>query len=121
MHDDATPSTVQSLAVAELVTLPAEIDVSNASEVRESIGAAFGLPVAVVVADLTKSVFCDSAGARELLLRIYPTMGAALTGSPVSDARSARTGLGRVWLVSAFRSRASPVSPWPPIRGSRQG
>jgi anti-sigma B factor antagonist len=122
VHDDTTPSTVQLLAVPELVTLPAEIDISNASEVREIIGAAFGPLVTVVVADMTKSVFCDSTGARELLLasmraeeshavlrlvigdspvlriltilgfdcllRIYPTMSAALTGSPVNDSRS---------------------------------
>ncbi len=124
MHDDTTPRTVQPLVVPELVTLPAEIDVSNAEELGETIRAAFRPLVAVVVADMTKSVFCDSTGARELLLateraeenhaelrlvigdspvlriltilgfdrllRIYPTMSAALTGSPAHGSRPAQ-------------------------------
>ena len=116
MHDDTIRSTVQPLVVPELVALPAEIDIANASEVGETIRAALRPRAAVVIADMTGTAFCDSTGARELLLateraekshaelrlvirdgsvlriltvlgfdrllRIYPTMSAALTGSP---------------------------------------
>jgi anti-anti-sigma regulatory factor len=61
------PSTVQPLFVPELITLPAEIDVTSAAEVGSMIGAVSRSGAAVVIADLTGTVFCDRAGARELL------------------------------------------------------
>lgn len=119
MHDDITASTVQPLVVPELLTLPAEIDIGNAGEIGETIRAAFRPRVEMVIADMSGTVFCDSTGARELLLateraeenlaelrlvigggpvlriltilgfdcllRIYPTMNAALTGSPATS------------------------------------
>ena len=54
-----------SLAV---VSLPAEIDVTNAGEVLALVAAALAPGVTVVVADLTGTRFCDSAGLRHLLL-----------------------------------------------------
>lgn len=51
-----------------VVTLPAEIDFLNAAEVCDQICAAFQPGVAVVVADLTATTFCDTAGIRHLLL-----------------------------------------------------
>jgi len=67
--DDVTArSTVRPLVVPELVTLPAEIDISNADAVREDLQAALRPGVAVVIADMTSTVFCDSAGLRSLLL-----------------------------------------------------
>ena len=50
------------------VTLPTEIDFTNAEEVCDRICAAFQPGIAVVVADLTATTFCDSAGVRHLLL-----------------------------------------------------
>lgn len=68
MHDHAACSTVQPLVVPELVTLPAEIDISNADAVGEDLRAALRPGVTVVVADMTSTVFCDSTGLRNLLL-----------------------------------------------------
>jgi anti-sigma B factor antagonist len=50
-----------------VVTLPAEIDVANAREVGDQLSAALAAGRAVV-ADLTSTTFCDSAGLREMLL-----------------------------------------------------
>lgn len=68
MHDGTARGTVRPLIVPELVTLPAEIDISNADAVREDLEAALRPGVAVVVADMTSTMFCDSAGLRSLLL-----------------------------------------------------
>jgi anti-anti-sigma regulatory factor len=56
MSKQPTPVTVQ---------LPAEIDVTNASDVAELIAAAC---VLVVIADLTATRFCDSTGLQHLIL-----------------------------------------------------
>jgi anti-sigma B factor antagonist len=51
-----------------IVHLPAEIDIANAEDVGEQLRSAFARGAAVVIADLTSTVFCDSAGARQLVL-----------------------------------------------------
>ena len=51
-----------------VVTLPAEIDFMNAEKACDQICAAFQPGVTVVIADLTTTIFCDSAGVRHLLL-----------------------------------------------------
>jgi len=51
------------------VTLPAEIDVTNADSIRRQITAAALRPgVRIVVADMTGTTFCDSTGVRGLLV-----------------------------------------------------
>ncbi len=51
-----------------VVTLPAEIDFTNAEEASDQIRAGFRPGVTVVIADLTTTIFCDSPGIRHLLL-----------------------------------------------------
>jgi anti-sigma B factor antagonist len=51
-----------------IVRLPAEIDISNAEDVGEQLRSAFTRGASVVIADLTSTVFCDSSGARPLVL-----------------------------------------------------
>jgi anti-sigma B factor antagonist len=51
-----------------IVTLPDEIDITNADAVGDRLSAAFAPGVAVVIADLTSTVFCDSSGIRRLML-----------------------------------------------------
>jgi anti-anti-sigma factor len=50
-----------------VVPMPAEIDLANAGRVGEQLRTAAGLGVTVIVADLTGTQFCDSAGIRTLL------------------------------------------------------
>ncbi len=50
-----------------IVPMPAEIDLANAGRVGEQLQTAVGPGVTVVVADLTSTEFCDSAGIRTLL------------------------------------------------------
>ncbi len=119
--DALSDRAVGCLAAPEIVTLPAEIDLSNSAEVGAELRAAFAPGIAVVVGDLTRTVFCDSSGIRQLLLArdqavesqaelrlaigsdavrrvlkttgadqvlsLYPSLEAALAGSPHSASR----------------------------------
>lgn len=51
-----------------IVRLPAEIDMANAQDVGEQLCSAFTPGVTVVIADLTSTVFCDSAGLRQFVM-----------------------------------------------------
>jgi len=50
-----------------IVPMPAEIDLANAGWVGEQLRTAASPGVTVIVADLTATEFCDSAGIRTLL------------------------------------------------------
>lgn len=51
---------------AAVVSLPAEIDITNADQVREDLLSVLNQGAAVLVADLSKTTFCDSAGVSAL-------------------------------------------------------
>jgi len=51
-----------------VVVLPAEIDATNASDVRALLAAAARPGVQVVIADMTGTVFCDTSGVRAFVL-----------------------------------------------------
>src|SRR5260370_15954600 len=52
---------------AAVVTLPAEIDVSNADAVREDLLSVVNQGAVLLVADMSKPIFCDSAGVSALV------------------------------------------------------
>jgi anti-sigma B factor antagonist len=49
------------------VIMPAEIDMTNASDVSDLLAAVAGQSPQVITADMTATEFCDSAGVRALL------------------------------------------------------
>jgi anti-sigma B factor antagonist len=51
-----------------VVVLPVEIDMANAHQVRQELYSALATGVAVVVADMTATTFCDSMGCRTLVM-----------------------------------------------------
>ena len=51
---------------AAVVMLPAEIDITNADRVREDLLSVLNHGAAVLIADLSKTTFCDSAGVAAL-------------------------------------------------------
>jgi anti-sigma B factor antagonist len=51
-----------------IVRLPAEIDMANAQDVGGLLCSAFTPGVSVVIADMTATTFCDSAGLRQFVL-----------------------------------------------------
>jgi anti-sigma B factor antagonist len=62
--EPVTPAHLQSV----VVTLPGEIDITNAHQVRQRLYAALDTGAPVVVADMTPTRFCDSMGLRALVL-----------------------------------------------------
>jgi anti-sigma B factor antagonist len=68
MDVSARSVTASPLVVPEIVTLPDEIDITNAESVGDELRAAFGQGVPAVIADMTRTQFCDSSGIRHLLL-----------------------------------------------------
>ena len=68
MRLHAPDSTVRALVVPEIVVFPPEVDISNAALFGVELLAAFRPGVAVVIADMTKTAFCDSSGIRHLLI-----------------------------------------------------
>jgi hypothetical protein len=56
------------LVVPEIVVFPAEIDISNAALFGVELLAAFRFGVAVVIAVMTETAFCDSSDIRHLLI-----------------------------------------------------
>jgi anti-sigma B factor antagonist len=67
---DASPrrATVSPFVVPEIVTLPVEIDITNAQSIGGELRAAFGDGALAVIADMTRTRFCDPSGVRQLLL-----------------------------------------------------
>ena len=63
MTDGKTPGTISPRT---LVSLPAEIDVTNARRIRGVLMSAAVAGVSTVVADLSRTVFCDCEGAYSL-------------------------------------------------------
>ena len=63
-----------------VVTLPPEIDVTNADAIREELLAVLNQGAAMLVADMSKTVFCDSSGVSALVrvFRHATTSGTAM-------------------------------------------
>jgi anti-sigma B factor antagonist len=61
-------SAANPLVIPEIVTLPVEIDLTNAGSVAGDLCSACRRGANVVIADMTQTVFCDSSGLRGLLL-----------------------------------------------------
>jgi anti-sigma B factor antagonist len=68
MNPDARHSIVSPLVVPEIVTVPAEVDISNSARLGAELLAALRPGVSVVIADMSRTAFCDSSGIRHLLI-----------------------------------------------------
>jgi anti-sigma B factor antagonist len=50
-----------------VVTMPAEIDITNAGEIRQQLLAAAGHDATVLIIDMSGTTFCDSAGVQAII------------------------------------------------------
>jgi len=80
---ETSPHAWQPIAV----TLPSEIDLTNASKVHDTLARALESGTAVVIADATETTFCDCAGVRALI-RAHRQAAAAGAGLRVAAATS---------------------------------
>jgi anti-sigma B factor antagonist len=96
-----------------VVTLPAEIDVTIADAVRDELLAVLGQGATLLIADLSKTEFCDSAGV-SALVRTYrqaSTSGRPMrlvVGTPSVQRVLSITGVDR--LVDIFPSVAASLA-----------
>ena len=96
-----------------VVTLPAEIDVTNADATREELLAVLNQGAAMLVADMSKTVFCDSSGVSALVrvFRHAATSGAAIrlvVSTPGVQRVLSITGVDR--LVDVYPSVAASLA-----------
>jgi anti-sigma B factor antagonist len=90
-----------------IVTLPREIDITSAGDVEAQITAALVPGVAVVIADLTATSFCDSASLQRLLRASEKAAG---SGTQLRLAISPGTTVARVMELTGL-SRYIAVYP----------
>lgn len=98
-----------------MVTMPAEVDITNATDVSHLLAAVAGESPEVITADMTTTVFCDSAAVRALA-RAYElaAAGDSELRLVLGDSPTARiiqlTGLDQIVLVyrSVQQSLAAP-------------
>lgn len=90
-----------------VVTLPGEIDVTNAGDVEARITAALAAGAGVVIADLTAMTFCDSEGLQHLLRAREKAAGA---GAQLRLAITPDTTVARIMELAGI-NRHIPVYP----------
>jgi anti-sigma B factor antagonist len=101
---------------AAVVTLPVEVDVTNADMVREELLAVMDHGAVLLIADMSKTSFCDSAGVSALVrvFRRASSSGSAMrlvVSTPAVQRVLSITGVDR--LVDMFPSvAASLASPY---------
>jgi len=96
-----------------VVTLPPEIDVTNADMVREDLLSVMNQGAVLLIADLSKTTFCDSAGV-SALVRTFRRAGASesamrlVVSTPAVQRVLSITGIDR--LVDIFPSVAASLA-----------
>jgi anti-sigma B factor antagonist len=73
-----------------IVTLPAEVDVSNVDQIRQELTTVVGQDASLVIGDMTATTFCDSAGVTALV-RAVRQANASGVGLRVAASASAVT------------------------------
>ena len=96
-----------------VVTLPPEIDVTNADMVREELASVLNQGAALLIADLSKTSFCDSAGV-SALVRTFKRAATSessmrlVVGTPAVERVLSITGVDR--LLETFPSVAASLA-----------
>ena len=98
---------MSDLVMPVIIALPAEIDLTNASDVLELITAACAPGIPVVIADLTSTSFCDSSGLQHL---IRASDKAAANGTELRLAISPGGAVSRIFELTGISQRL-PVYP----------
>jgi anti-sigma B factor antagonist len=59
---------IGALGSCAVITMPAEIDVTNSQPAEQALLAALSQPQAVLVIDMSETTFCDSAGVQAIVV-----------------------------------------------------
>jgi anti-sigma B factor antagonist len=100
-----------------VVTLPTEIDISNAESIGEELCAAFAPGVRTVIADMTATRFCDSSGISVLVLAQRKAIAAHAELRLVALSTAVQRALTLVRIdhfLPVYASLADALRPGPP-------
>jgi anti-sigma B factor antagonist len=61
------PSRLNMVDQHGVITMPAEIDATNADQIRQALLAAVNDDLAVLIIDMSATTFCDSAGVHAIM------------------------------------------------------
>ena len=122
MPDNRYPLMINGMAV---VSAPAEIDVSNAEQLRIILLEASRRGHALVVVDMTRTRFCDSAGFSVLVAahKWALAKGGGLRLVIPADSRVLRvfTAIGLGSFIPRFGSLEQALTPGPPAASPQAG
>ena len=95
------------------MALPAEVDVSNADQIRQDLAAVVAQDASLVIVDMSTTTFCDSAGVTALVraVRRANASGVGLrvaTSAPAVSRVLAITGVDR--LIEIYPSVAAAMA-----------
>jgi anti-sigma B factor antagonist len=115
-HDDK----IRPAAPHAVITMPAEIDMTNAGQVRQALLSAVETQLAVLIVDMSRTTFCDSAGVQAVIAAYRQ---AAMTGTQL---RLVATGVLRIFtvigadqLIPTYPTVESALADTPPSTTSR--
>jgi anti-sigma B factor antagonist len=108
------PCPVRRVGGAVVIVLPDEIDVTNADHVGAELSRARDAETAVLVVDMTGTVFCDSAG-MQMLVRARNQAAAA--GVALRLAIAARP----VWRVLELAGADQVIDTYPDLDAATHG
>jgi anti-sigma B factor antagonist len=96
-----------------VITLPAEVDIGNAAQASEDLLSALAQNASMVIADMSATTFCDSAGVTALVraARAASARGASLrvaASAPAVTRVLSITGVDR--LIEIFPSAAAALA-----------
>jgi anti-sigma B factor antagonist len=96
-----------------VTTLPAEVDIANAEQVRDDLLSVVTQDASLVIADMTATTFCDSAGISALVrvARQATAQGSGLrlaAGAPAVARALALTGVDK--LIAVYPSVAAALA-----------
>jgi anti-sigma B factor antagonist len=96
-----------------VMTLPGEVDISNAGQIRQNLTAVIARDASLIIADMSATTFCDSAGVTALVraVRAANASGAGLriaASAPAVTRVLAITGVDR--LIEVYPSVAAAMA-----------
>ena len=86
-----------------IVTLPPEIDMSNARSVAAQLAEPLSQGARLLIADLSATVFCDSSGMRNLLLAQHSATAAGAEMRVVAPSGAVSRVMGIMGLLAELR------------------
>jgi anti-sigma B factor antagonist len=109
-HDDK----IRRAGPHAVITMPVEIDITNADQVRQALLSAVETQVTVLIVDMSRTTFCDSAGVQAVIAAYRQ---AAMTGTQLrlvaTEVRRIFTVIGADQLIPTYPTVQSALADTP--------